>query len=289
MIVRALGPVSCTTGIAFDLDFSTISIGFSRTVSIGLIDLIWELWLSAVRGRSLSVAVISASGALCSWDGSGDIEGCGVGNGGGKSGAGVVRDVRVGALFRLRGDARLDGDSGSGWTDCSGSNSSVGSIFSLLSVFLDLPDVLGVVAIELVVFRLDCVCLRGLFCGAGVKSSSLSSSTFCMLCISSSSSDDSTTTFRRVAARLDGLVGDSVDILLVGVFVYCLKLPIIAVINVTWRVFRGIKSSSLTLTRQIFLKYASSQCAGTQSRGCCLVCWLLLVRLMLCDMKTKPY
>jgi len=34
--------------------------------------------------------------------------------------------------------------------------------------------------------------------------------------MSSSSSSDSTTTLRRVAARLEGLVGDSVDIVVSG-------------------------------------------------------------------------
>ena len=69
----------------------------------------------------------------------------------------------MGALFLFRGDALFDGDSGSGWTVSSGSKISVGSMFSLLTPLLTLPVVLGVVAIEVVVFRLDCVCLRGLF------------------------------------------------------------------------------------------------------------------------------
>jgi hypothetical protein len=38
--------------------------------------------------------------------------------------------------------------------------------------------------------------------------------------MSSSSSSDSTTTLRRAAARLEGLVGDTVDILASNMFVY---------------------------------------------------------------------
>jgi hypothetical protein len=37
MQIRAFGPVSSVTGIAIDLDFNTISMGFSRIVSIALI------------------------------------------------------------------------------------------------------------------------------------------------------------------------------------------------------------------------------------------------------------
>lgn len=90
-------------------------------------------------------------------------------------------------------------------------------MFSPIKPFFPLPDVRGVLAIEFVVFRLDCVCLLGLRCGAGVKSSPSSSSILTVLRSSSSSSDDSTTTLRRVAARLDGLVGDSIFAV---VFVY---------------------------------------------------------------------
>jgi hypothetical protein len=121
-----------------------------------------------------------------------------------------ARAPRVGALFLLRGDALFDGDSGSGWTLCSGSKTSEGSIASPIKPFFPLPDIRGVLAIEFVVFRLGCVCRRGLRCGAGVKSSPLSSSILTALWLSSSSSDDSTTALRRVATRLDGLVGDSI-------------------------------------------------------------------------------
>jgi len=69
----------------------------------------------------------------------------------------------VGALFRFRGDALFDGDSGSGRILSSGSKISEGSMFSLFTAFLTLPEVRGVFAIALVVFRLDCVCRRGLF------------------------------------------------------------------------------------------------------------------------------
>lgn len=209
--MRALGPVFWTVGIAVDLDLSMISIGFSRMASIGFMVLICDVWLSAVRGLSLNVSVISVRGVPCGCDGSGDMEGCGVGNEGARSGIAELREAFVGALLLFRGEAFFVGDSGSGWALCSGSKSSVGSMFSLFAIFLALVVVLGVLAIELVVFRLDCVCLRGLLWDAGAKSSPSSSASW-VFCMSSSSSEDSTTTLRREAARLEGLVGDSVDI-----------------------------------------------------------------------------
>jgi len=74
MTVRAFGPVSSVTGIAMDLDFNTMSIGFSNIVSIAVTGFTAEVWLSAVRGRSLRVSVMSASGVPCNSDGSGDTE-----------------------------------------------------------------------------------------------------------------------------------------------------------------------------------------------------------------------
>lgn len=210
MTIRALGPVSSATGIAIDLDLSTISIGFSKTVSSGRMG-IANVWLSAVRGRSLSVSVMSASGVACNSEGSGDCDGCGVGNGGGSSGVLEERPPRTGALFRFRGDALLEGDSGSGCAVSSGSRISEGSMFSFATVFLARPPVRGVLATAFVVFRLDAGAFRGLRLGAGVKSSPLSSSI--LGSIISSSSSESTTAFRLVAAaRLEGLTGDS-DIL----------------------------------------------------------------------------
>ena len=155
MTIRAFGPVSSTTGTAIDLDFNTISIGLSNMVSIALIGFTAEAWLSAVRGRSLRVSVMSASGVPWSSEGSGDTEACGVGSGGGSSGVAEARGFRTGALFRFRGDAFLDGESGSGCTVCSGSKISEGSIFSLARIFFDRPPVRGVAAMEFVVFRLD--------------------------------------------------------------------------------------------------------------------------------------
>jgi hypothetical protein len=206
--IRAFGPLSSTTGIAVDLDFKTISIGFSRTVSNGLIGLTNRVWLSALRGRSLRLSVISANGVPCNSDGSGETDACGVGRGGGSSGVEDTRDPRAGALFLFRGDALFDGDSGSGCIVSSGSKISDGSMFSFVMFLFPRPPVLGV-GIALVVFRLDCGAFLGLRLGAGVKSSSSSSNFDCM---SSSSSSDSTTIFLRDAALLDGLTGDS-DIL----------------------------------------------------------------------------
>ena len=82
MTVRAFGPVSSTIGAAMDLDFNTISIGFSKMVSMARIGFTADDWLSAVRGLSLRDSVISARGVPCNSDGSGDCEGCGVGSDG---------------------------------------------------------------------------------------------------------------------------------------------------------------------------------------------------------------
>lgn len=118
------------------------------------------------------------------------------------------RDALAGAaLFLFRGDAFLVGDSGSGCMVCSGSKISEGSMFSLAVLFLARPPVRGVAATEVVVFRLAAGAFRGLFVGAGMKSSPLSSSI--LACICSSSSSESTTIFLRVAALRDGLTGDS--------------------------------------------------------------------------------
>jgi hypothetical protein len=177
-------------------------------VSIAFIGFTTEFWLSAVRGRSLRDSVMSARGIPWNWEGSGDAEASGVGKEGGSSGVVEARGPRTGALFRFRGEAFFDGDSGSGMADCSGSNISEGSIFSFARLFFPRPPVRGVFAIGFVVFRLDWGAFRGLRCfGAGVKSSSLSTSI--LDCICSSSSSDSTTTFLRAAARLEGLTGDS--------------------------------------------------------------------------------
>ena len=260
--MRALGPVFWMIGIAVDLDLSKISIGFSRMASIGFINLTCDVWLSAVRSLSLSVSVISARGVTCSCDGSGDIEGCGVGNGGARSGIAELREAFVGALFRFRGEALFVGDSGSGWTFCSGSKSSVGSMFSLFIFFLDLAVVLGVLAMELVVFRLDCVCFRGLLWEAGAKSSPLSSSAFMVFCISSSSSEDSNITLRRVAARLEGLVGDSVDISSTVYFVYFNKTLLNDVIIVTWTILSDFDITAMRQGRQVSLYHALIDSVG---------------------------
>ncbi len=177
MTMRAFGPASSTTGAAVDLDFKTISIGFSKTVSIALTGFTMEDWLLDVPGRSLMVFVMSASGTSFGIEGSGDADGFGVGNGGGSSG--VVDDLEAftGALLRFRGEAFLVGDSGPGVIVCSGSNISEGSMFSFATIFFGrpLPRTGKLSATVFVVFLLDAGAFLGLFLGAGVKSSSLSS------------------------------------------------------------------------------------------------------------------
>lgn len=180
MTVRALGPVSSTTGAAIDLDFSTISIGLSKTVSRALIGLANASGLpgAGAGGWSFNVSVMSASGVLCSWYGAGDTDACGVGNGAGSSGGTEALPAREGAaLFRFLGDALFDGEGGSGYAVCSGSNISEGSMLSATTDLRVRPDVRGVLGTEVAVFLRDCVCLRGLRSGAGVNSSSLSSFT----------------------------------------------------------------------------------------------------------------
>lgn len=156
--------------------------------------------------------MISASGVPGSIEGSGEAEGSGVGNGGGARSGAEERLFFTGALFLFRGEvALLEGDSGSICALCSGSKISEGSILSVGMLFFVRPPVRGVRGTVVVVFRLAGADFRGLRFGAGVKSSSLSSSTFVSTC--SSSSSESTTTFRRVVARLEGLTGDPEDIL----------------------------------------------------------------------------
>ena len=208
MTVRALGPVSSTTGAAIALDLSTISIGFSNMVSIARIGLIADAGSSTGRGLSFRVSVMSASGVEGSTLGSGDCDGAGVGRGGAKSGAVDFRGLRTraGALLIFLGDFFV-GESGSRIVLCStGSSISDGSTLSLGTRLL-LVVVLVVVATEFVVFLRPAGAFRGLFFGAGVKSSS--SSISILVLWSSSSSSESTTTFLRLAPRRDGLTGDS--------------------------------------------------------------------------------
>ena len=118
--------------------------------------------------------VISAKGVLSLCCGSGDIDGAGVGIGGGNSGATDPRFVRA-VLCRFRGEAFLDGDKDAslGAILSSGSNICDGSISSPVFVLRDLALLRGVAAKSAVVFRLDV--FLGLFLGAGVNSSSSSS------------------------------------------------------------------------------------------------------------------
>ena len=112
-------------------------------------------------------------------------------------------------LFRLRGEAFLDGDSGIGVVVWSGSKICEGSILSPVRVRRVRAAVLGVAGTPVVVLR---DARLGLFCGAGVKSSSVSSSLVIPDVSALSSSELSTTTFFLVAALLEGRVGEIVAI-----------------------------------------------------------------------------
>lgn len=241
MTVRAFGPVSSTTGAAIDLDFSTMSIGFSKIVSMALMGLIVDASPSAVRGRSFKDSVMSARGVWIS-DGSGDCEGFGVGSGGGRSGVADFRGRRTrdGALFILRGDPRLVGDSGSMIVlSSAGSRISDGSISPVSRLFFPRPVVRGVAATEVVVFLLPAGALRGLRlgAGAGVKSSSSSRSILEVIISSSSSSDSMTNFFRAAAALREGRTGDS-DII---------------------GVWRGQREESAEKTRRLILELSRNQ------------------------------
>lgn len=164
---------------------------------------------------------MSVSGVPCRDMGSGEADGCGVGNGGWSSGASAAIEMRETLLFRaaraslalrrLGGDF-LVGDSGSSITLSGGLKICEGSTDSLTLVRLAAAVLLlGVVASPTVFLRGE----RVAFAGAGVKSSSSSPSS-CLRLIAvfsiSEPSSSSTMTFRRPAARRDGRSGDNADI-----------------------------------------------------------------------------
>ena len=134
---------------------------------------------------------------------SGDSEAAGVGRTG-VGGATELLLLALGAvLFLFRGEYFFAGDAGSLGTLSSGSNMAEGSTLSPLralrvrTFFLGDASVLAVVCLR--------VLFRGLFCGAGVNSSSRSS---CTRLNSSPDSSSSTIVFR--AARRSGRAGDSI-------------------------------------------------------------------------------
>src|SRR3569833_1338758 len=209
MTMRALGPVSSMIGTVMVRDLSTMSIGFSKMVSIARMGLTVAGVSSPGRRWSLAlVLVISASGVPGISAGSGEAEGFGVGMGIGGSSSGVVALAALGAtLLRIRGDGFLAAGSASttvmaGW---SGSKISLGSTLAAARLFLGLPGFLGVVGSSVVVFRRPAVERRGLRVGAGAKSSSLSSAIYVAFPVSTSSSE-SIMAVRLVAARRDGRV-----------------------------------------------------------------------------------
>jgi hypothetical protein len=153
---------------------------------------------------------MSASGVLSRCRGSGEIDGAGVGNGGGISGiAEVRRPPRAAApLFRFRGEPFLEGDPGSlGAMLSSGSKICDGSIPSPVFALRVRPFFTGDVSTFAVVCRREV--FLGLRFGAGVNSSS---SGVLKLC---SSSDSSRITFFRAARRV-GRVGETVAMLAIA-------------------------------------------------------------------------
>ena len=198
--MRGLGPVSSTMGIAMVRDFRTISIGRMSGVSIGLIGFI--VLSSAVLGRSLTaVTVMSARGAFCKIDGSGDMLGSGVGIGGGSSFSGATSGLIT--LFRFLGAAFLTGSSIAVAVDItvvSGSSTSEASVGAML--LFGRPRALGAaVAAAGAIDLRERVCLRGLLVW-GANSSS--SSAACLVIVVFISSSEESTTVRLVAARREG-------------------------------------------------------------------------------------
>jgi hypothetical protein len=146
---------------------------------------------------------MSANGVLGkSSEGSGDAEGFGVGSGTSRSG--VSAFTALGAtLLRFRGEGFFDGSSWSGIAVRSGSRISLTSLGAML--FFGRPRRFGVAGGSMV---LRLLCRRGLLLSAtGLKSSSLSSASLCVVSAISSSSE-SITAVLLVAARRDGRVDD---------------------------------------------------------------------------------
>lgn len=203
--MRGLGPVSSAIGTAIVRDLRTISIGFSRMVSMARMGFTAANTVSSPR--LTVVNVISDSGEPTTVTDSGDCEAFGVGIGGGCSSGVAALLARGAALFLFRGDGFLVGSS---WSTVmavwSASNTSLGSTLALgAALFLGRPGLrLGVAGVStvVVVFLLPVVDRRGLVDGAGANSSSLSSIFWVASAISSS---DSIIAVRRVAAaRRDG-------------------------------------------------------------------------------------
>ena len=153
---------------------------------------------------------MSPNGVPCNCEGSGVAEGCGVGNCGASVRTEFLPFLAGAALFLLRGEPFLVGDSGMGVAVWSGSKICEGSILSPVRVRRVRAAVLGVEGTPVVVLR---EARFRLFWGAGVKSSSSSSSLVILDVSTLSSSELSTTTFFLVAALLEGRVGDIVVIL----------------------------------------------------------------------------
>lgn len=204
--MRGIGPLSSTMGMAMVRDFKTMSIGFSRIVSIALTGLTAASRVSsACRRCSLIVVdVMSASGVLGrSPEGSGDAEGFGVGSGTSSSGVAAL-DVLAATLLRFRGEGFFTGSSWSAVAVRSGSRISLASEGAIL--FFGRPRLLGVAGGSMV---LRLLCRRGLLLSAtGLNSSSLSSAIFCVVSAAISSSSESITAVLRVAARREGRVDD---------------------------------------------------------------------------------
>lgn len=226
--IRFLGPVgSCVAGIAVARVRTIMSMGFSNTVvrASTLVISFCGFTTEGFRSLIIVVSVISANGVLWRVDcagvlcrvTSGDSEGSGVGmeeDLDSRSAEGLLMPeillvLAARTLCLFFGEAFFVGDADSA-AALSGVNISVGSIDSMVRVFLALVAVRGVGGTSVVLRREE---RAALFLGAGVNSSSLSSSCCCWF--SSSSSDESMTgaLLRVAAARRVGLVGDAADIL----------------------------------------------------------------------------
>lgn len=105
---------SGTVGMASALDLMTISIGFSKAGSIGLVATS-SLGASTCGVRSLMAAsVISVSGVLFNCVVSGEIDGLGVGSdGGGSNATEILAFFAASALLRFVGDVFFVGEIGS--------------------------------------------------------------------------------------------------------------------------------------------------------------------------------
>ena len=252
MVMRAFGTAgSCDCAMPNALVRTTMSIGFSSLLMLGSTFFTSTLvpafgvcafsassvtsssgggviWAVAFLGVFSLIAdsVMSVKGVPCRDAGSGEAVGCGVGSGGSSSGGSgaietcetlLLRAALASFTVRRFGAAFFVGDIGSSATLSGGLKICDGSIcdgsITESPVLARLPAAarLRGVGAALAVFRRGDA--RVLLAGAGVNSSSFSSSCVRLATLFSMSEllSSSTTIFRRVAARREGRSGDAVD------------------------------------------------------------------------------